>query len=436
MSVSRIDKMIFETSGVTSLLESTERRNVTFQIVVGDDTTTKSAMLAHAAVSIALRSLTGPIHLYIGNAIGLRELSLAEELLEVERLYDSSRRVKVMEGEPDQTITTIRLGSAKGAGLLADAAGWVAGINKMMSPNAMAEAPAACFAVACVFAKIFKEVVLGKPISQESWSFDLFNLVLNPTGGDAHVSLPVDFGDLGLLGAGALGSSFSFVLSLTNWKGRVDIIDFDKYEEPNHETTLLIGRRDVLQSPKKAERLSEVLNRHASIAASPHTVRVDHKSPELIVTRDIFVCVVDNSETRRILDHVNAGVLLNSGVGGTAYDAGHVLTTRHGPDDLMLSAYYTDDEGNVIRASDKDQIPVEFQDECSRLNYRSVSLAAPFIALASGALLAAACAREACKVRNPVNYVKIDLFGYQQAMDIRRPQRMISQCVEALQAVP
>ncbi|MNL74292.1 hypothetical protein D3C87_1999070 [compost metagenome] len=56
---------------------------------------------------------------------------------------------------------------------------------------------------------------------------------------------------------------------------------------------------------------------------------------------------------------------------------------------------------------------------CSRLNYESASLAAPFIALAAGALLTVACAREALKVHARVNYIKIDLFGYQQAMDIR-----------------
>lgn len=46
--------------------------------------------------------------------------------------------------------------------------------------------------------------------------------------------------------------------------------------------------------------------------------------PTLLVARDAFVCVVDNPETRRVLNNVNSSILVNAGLGGRREDVGHL----------------------------------------------------------------------------------------------------------------
>lgn len=429
MGISRIDKLIHESAGRSeSLSHSTSSRSITFQILVGNETTDKAALMAHAAVSLALRSFTGPIHIYLGSARAAAlypgTQGLREELLELERRYGTSGRVKVVNGEPDGDLPTLRICQASGPGLLADAAGWISGINCALPAGVTAEIPAATFAVACVFARIFKATLLGRADDGSAWKFDVLNFQTVEGAPQDYTRQFVNLGKIGILGAGALGSAFSYVLNLSGWTAEADIIDFDFYEEPNHETSLLVGLQDVRQYPKKAERLAALLSERGPVKAKPIVTKITSQSAELVADRDFFICGVDNSETRRELDGVRA-CLLNAGVGGTAQDAGHVLLSRHLTADKRLSDIYPVTKGASGKSASQQNIPTDLQNECSRLQYESTSLAAPFIALASGSLLAASCAQKVLKIDVPVNYLKLDLFGVQAAMDARLTERVV-----------
>lgn len=426
MPISRIDKMIHERIGNENqeLGKSGELRTLPFQIILATPIPEKTTVMCHAAASVALRSFSGRILIYglddATPALGLFEgiYSLRDELLEVARLYGTPDRIEFRIDSPSENLPTIRLGGAPGPGLAADAAGWIAAINLPISKGLPAEMPACLFAVACTFTRIFASAVLGAKDKNASWLFDVMNLETVNEVPENCTSTPIAFGRLGLLGAGAIGNAVAYGLYLSRWKGIVDVIDYDHYEEPNNETSLLIGFPDVLAALKKAKRLAEIISR-GDIRAIPHETEINAKSPELNQRRDIFVCGVDNSLTRRELDHAAADLILNAGVGGTALDAGHVLLSIHGVGDPPLSALYAQDPKKRDLADNGKTYPADFADECSRLNYDSASLAAPFIAMASGALLLACSAAHTLGQVAKINYFKVDLLGFQSAIATR-----------------
>jgi hypothetical protein len=210
-----------------------------------------------------------------------------------------------------------------------------------------------------------------------------------------------------LLGAGAIGSAFGWLVSLDGSRARVAVVDHDAYEQPNEETSLTVGKADVLARHRKAAHLAARL-RDAGIDADPHDDRVDEHSPLLRWPWDVFVCAVDNVPTRRALDAVNARILVNAGVGGDADAAATVLWTRHGESDPRLSQIYSADHRDAHKPA---RIPKEVrQDECSRTLYEGVSMAAPFVALAAASLLIASCAHAALGMSVTPNEVEFDMF--------------------------
>jgi hypothetical protein len=143
------------------------------------------------------------------------------------------------------------------------------------------------------------------------------------------------------------------------------------------------------------------------------------KEGDLILneSRDVFVCAVDNSPTRRILDRVNTRVLINAGLGATKHDAGWVLWSQHGIKHPPLSSIYTENAADPV--SQSDHVPDEFADECSRRPYNGVSLALPFVALAAGSLLAATVYQHAVGTPIDPGLLQMDLFAKQSRLTLR-----------------
>ncbi|MFN3330598.1 MAG: hypothetical protein ACK419_06715 [Pyrinomonadaceae bacterium] len=126
---------------------------------------------------------------------------------------------------------------------------------------------------------------------------------------------------------------------------------------------------------------------------------------------DAFICAVDNGETRRVLDDVNAKVLVNAGLGSHRYDAGFLLWSQHGKVGKRLSELYAVEPPSSDE--EVESVPEEFEEKCSRLNYREVSLSMPFVALAASSLLIASLFHSDRRGLKP-SLVQIDLFGRQQ----------------------
>jgi hypothetical protein len=428
MKVSRIDKLINEITRAPSLASSADARTLPFNIVLSAEIEpTKRAMMAHIATTIALRCFHGPIVLH-GDpewpGLSFERADLGGSLLAIAQAFGRPERVRWSAGAP-AAGPLLRIGAgAGGSGHLADASGWIAGINVGMPTLVPAEAAACAFAVSCAFAQIFASVVLGMP-RHEAWTFSVLDHRAGFEGSTFHELQPLDLGSVGLLGAGAIGSAFAYALRLSHWTADLQIFDRETYDEPNIETTCLIHLDHVRRCAPKAVALAEVSRRPGLIVEGVRT-EIDASSPELMVPRQVFVCGVDNPDTRRELDRTRADALLNAAVGGGALDAGHVLFTRHLASDPPLSARYPARDRPATAASTA-HVPIELRDQCSRVSYEGVSVAAPFIAVAAGAMLAGACAAEARRVPRETrpNYLKLDVFELQRQLitrhDPRRP---------------
>ena len=396
--ISRIGKLVCEAAGTESFEQAQALRARDVALVVADDT---DVMLLRSAVALTLRCFAGKTTIRPMNG------SLHPDLEAAARgeaaLCGSIDRLSIG-GAREQLELGVGCNSG---GLFVDARGWSVGVNTMSAASASPSAPASAFAAAAGVAKLFGALI-GKDdaIIREQWTHSLLDFE------DDATNNIVNFGRIVLIGAGAVGSAFAHVLCGSGWQGSITVVDHQRYDEPNHETTLLISRAATLRQSPKAETLASAI-RSPSIAANFSSMKVGSSDLLLRDSVDAIVCAVDNAELRRCLDVTSAGTVFNAGVGGAAEDAGHVLWTRHARHEPPLSLHYRQGSASFDAATRR--VPSDISaDECSRLAYRDVSLAAPFMALAAGALLAAGIAQQALKRPAPTNYMKFDLLGLQQ----------------------
>lgn len=410
MSFSRIDKFIREQRMTDSLGEASRLRDRDCEVAVGADPTGTTGLAAISAVALGLRCVTGDVRVTLApNAMAppwLRR-TLDELLAEEAALFGEPSRLKFAPFK-DASALRIGIGTSVEKGVTCDASGWMGGINHPFAERAQAIAPAAAFVVACALAKAFADRILLRPTySHEEWMFSLADLAADRQPKELRVS---NLGRIHLLGAGAIGSAFAHVIKLSGWNAQVLVVDRDRYDQPNHETSLLIGRPDVLERPWKAERLAERMRREG-LDSTSRTHEVTQTSALLQEPCRFLVCGVDNASTRRALDDAAATWLLNAGLGGSKADAGHVLCTSHGEHGgRRLSELYANDDP-VERSKNP---PAEVRgDECSTLHYDEATLAAPFLGLAAGSLLAASCGAIAAGRIPTARYLKLDLLREQ-----------------------
>lgn len=413
MAISRITKLINERTGAQTLGQSRDARRIRLNIALNGGEPNKRAVMAHTATTLGLRTFTGPVFIYGDPRVpGVRGDALGDQLVELAEVYGEPERLQWGSGTPRDGVT-LSIGGTTGD-FIADAAGWVSGINSPLPAHLPAEAPAGVFAVSCTFAQLFNRTIFGIG-SRHSWTFCVRELCVGPPLPTEHKPTPKDIGSAAVLGAGAIGSALAYTLWLSDWIGDLEILDRDAYDEPNLETTCLIGREHVVRCLPKAPALAAAAAR-PGLSARGNRLEVTASSPELNAPRSTFICAVDNPETRRMLDSVAADVLLNGAVGGSARDSGQVLFSRHGTSDPLLSTLYRERPAPPPHAPRSSHFPEEVRDECSRVSYEGVAAAAPFIATATAAMLAAACVGAS---RGAPNYLKLDLFGLQDRVDSR-----------------
>lgn len=414
MSYSRIDKLVRERMGTQSLSDASELRNIPINIVLPSEHSHKIEIMASCALGLSLRCFKGQVNFYC--PITWSNSMLKELLLNDATDYGESERLHFIQGLP-KGGPTLSLGFYMPGAIIADASGWIAAINKVIPSSFSAVSPAIVFATACAFAKIFNGYVLNdKQHLNEEWMFSLYDFrKLTSISNQITSPSKIHIGQIALLGAGAIGSGFSYVLSLSSWSAALEIIDYDRYNEENLETTMLIGEKEVLKKFYKADALAVLLNLHNGLKASPIKTKITKDHLELSSYRDVLVCAVDNAQTRRILDNANVGMIINGGVGGSTEEAGHILWSRHLLNDKPLSTLYNIHEESIPRTVKLNQeiSPNDISDECSKIAYQGVSMAAPFLGLACSALLVASCAHRAMNTFTESNYLKFDLLHIQ-----------------------
>lgn len=422
MSYSRVDKFIRESGKLDSLKNANILRDQDINIVIGKDNESgKISVMTYTAVGLALRCFNGHINIfYDKEPIGLSHIAkpFFESLLDQVKEYGDKQQIQFKKGKPKDGII-LSLGTDFPGAVSADAAGWNIGINQTFPSEINASPPAAIFSVCCSFAKLFNSSILNNAKHlEEKWTLSLLDFSHSPEIPNQFEIPYIDFGTIGLLGGGAIGSGFAYSLLLSGWCATMDIIDMDRYDQENLETTMLLKKVTALKREHKAKALASLLNENEPLSTNPIVTELSADSIEIPKKRNIFISAVDNAKTRCLLDNVNADILLNGAVGGSKKDAGHVLFSRHLSTDLPLSELYqniTDETSNL------DDYPEEVKsDKCSRIDYNEVSMAAPFLGLASGTLLLMGCVRYSLGIELNESYAKFDLLKWQQKFQTKR----------------
>lgn len=393
---SRIDKLVREFMGVDRIADAAAIRSKPVTFVVSNATQTA---MARSTVALALRSFGDIIHIH---TYGQTPTAVVDAMLAEASEYGSEDRLSLKRRDDDPL--SLGLGCPS-SGLHIDASGSVAGINLLL-PGRPATGPASCFASAAGMAKLFA-VAMGLPVDvvKESWLMSLATFEAQDE--NAYVG-DIDIGRVLAIGAGAIGGGLAETARYSRWRGHIEFVDRERYDEPNHETTLVISRRHAIERCKKAETLAALLNR-AELTAHGALDEITAESSLLQQNWNAVVVGVDNPELRRALDNV-ASPILNAGVGGTRRDAGHVLFSRHTKGDPLLSSLYR----AALTAASSDDAPSDITDQCSRVAYANAALAAPFLGLAAGAVLGAGLEHLATGRDLSTNYLKFDLLGLQQ----------------------
>ena len=408
MDISRISKAIAEVRGDKKFQDAEDVRNKDIDLLLPAEISDVVRHMAQTATALILRCFTGKLRIHC-----LDSDPTLRALLKIEaKKMGALNRLDFV--SHDMGPWRISLGCRADHAISADVSGWTARINGIFDERKPAAAPAIAFAVACAIAKLFNRAIFGVDRHAfEAWSFCLLRF---STGENTTVDAnQIDLGRIGMLGAGGIGSAVGYVLSISDWSGKLEIIDFDSFQGPNLETCILADIRDVNRPLRKALALAGAFHGH-KIVAIERDCEIKAGTSILQEKWNAFVCGVDNAETRLVLDNVNADILLNAGLGSTKQDVGWVLWTQHGKDHLKLSSYYQNNSADI---TDSDDVPEEFRAECSRKSYHGVSLALPFVGLVAGSLLATSLYRNAVGLRTKFTSLRIDLFGKQQRITLQ-----------------
>jgi hypothetical protein len=143
----------------------------------------------------------------------------------------------------------------------------------------------AAFAAISINSLIFSDYIgLSKNQTSENWgSLVDYKHSDSPNAlSNSKMVTPLDIGDIWQVGAGAVGSSFDYVLSLIPLKGSLKIIDFDKVSIPNTSSSLVFSAADAFASVeknktcKKAFKETEIFNVDIYDGDYSSFIRQDH----------------------------------------------------------------------------------------------------------------------------------------------------------------
>lgn len=120
----------------------------------------------------------------------------------------------------------------------------------------------AAFSAISINSLIFSEYInLVKNEFSENWLslFDFNHNMLPNTLNNPNFDIPLDFGEIWQIGAGAVGSSFNYILSLLCIKSSLKIIDYDEVSIANTSSSLSFTADDAFNSKKKIYSCKDLL---------------------------------------------------------------------------------------------------------------------------------------------------------------------------------
>lgn len=154
-----------------------------------------------------------------------------------------------------------------------DCDGWIAGVGLYPKKKYPRQANdrnilGASFAACLGCSELFRRANSKKPLQdQEAWYSLLdFEKLSNKSGlRNSSYCDNWDFGHIHQPGCGAVGSSFNYLLALTNWRGSIDLIDFDVIDYSNCNRSLAFTFYQAANSTTKTDICLDILSTNPEI---------------------------------------------------------------------------------------------------------------------------------------------------------------------------
>jgi molybdopterin/thiamine biosynthesis adenylyltransferase len=222
--------------------------------------------------------------------------------------------------------------------------GWNIYINKnninSFNINPIGACAAACFGVSELFKKVMR--TNSKPINEMEFSLLNYNYevpLFNP-----ELPESIDIGEVTLIGAGAIGSSFIYSLNcLKNVKGRLNVVDNDKYTESNLNR-YIISNNSTIDLPK-VNNVENLLMQHTDIDIKKFFMNYDEfKKTNRKV--DTIITAVDKRITRYNIQGDLPKLIIDSSTTNTYIDLHRV---DFGSGGACLGCLYEPDEQDELQ---------------------------------------------------------------------------------------
>jgi len=148
-----------------------------------------------------------------------------------------------------------------------DCDGWLAGIgtyprkeysSRMASENILGASFAACLGCS----ELFRRAISKEPIQEQEQWYSLLDFKKSLSKSELKNAPYInnwEFGHAHQPGCGAVGSSFDYLLALTNWSGSIDLIDFDAVSYSNCNRALTFTSYQAADEVKKVNACLDVL---------------------------------------------------------------------------------------------------------------------------------------------------------------------------------
>jgi len=185
-----------------------------------------------------------------------------------------------------------------------DCEGWLAGIGiyprrksptRIGSKNILGASFAACLGCS----ELFRRAIGKEPMQEQEQWYSLWDFKKSLTKSElknAPYNNNWEFGHLQQAGCGAVGSSFDYLLALTNWSGSIDLVDYDTVSYSNCNRALPFTAYQAVAEVTKADACSDVLKTNPKI----HYRKFLHDYSEYIKqgnflkpTPDLILCLAN-----------------------------------------------------------------------------------------------------------------------------------------------
>lgn len=200
--------------------------------------------------------------------------------------------------------------------------GWIARVSSgmklpaaMHDPNPIAALMAASLGVAEIFKRIF-EVPAETAPCLDHMEFSLYELRTSSADPGPPLPAQLRLPDTLLTGAGAIGNGIALLLAQLGVRGRLRIIDRQRYRDENMGTCLLMEKNGWLRQPK-ALRLAAWLTQHGvlDVAGDETTVEAaiaDNRLRGLAI--DLVLNGLDDTDARRETQRLWPAVIVDGGI--------------------------------------------------------------------------------------------------------------------------